>query len=73
MEIPSYVRDISDFLRKIIAVELVQENSYLVSLDLKALYTSIPKEGWKKVSQQPSKANSGNKDNHIFSPYPNNE
>ena len=31
----------SDFLRKINAVELVPDNPYLESLDVKSLYTSI--------------------------------
>ena len=41
-EIPSYVKDTSDFLRNINAVEFVPDNSYLVSLDVKSLYKSIP-------------------------------
>ena len=49
-EIPSYVKDTSDFLRKINAIEFVSDNSYLVSLDIKSLYTSIPNvEGIKTV------------------------
>ena len=36
-EIPSYVKDTSDFLRKINAVEFVPDNSYLVLLDMKSL------------------------------------
>ena len=39
-EIPSKVKDTSDSLQEINAVEFVPENSYLVSLDIK--YTSIP-------------------------------
>ena len=38
-----YVKDISDFLQKINAVEFVPHNSYLISLEL--LYTSIPNAG----------------------------
>ena len=44
-EIPSYVKEASDFLRKLNAVEYVPDNSYLASLD-----TSIPNaEGIKAV------------------------
>ena len=49
-EIPSNVKDTSDFLRKFNAVEFVPDNSYFVSLDVKSLYTSIPNaEGIKAV------------------------
>ena len=77
MEILSYIKDTSDFLRKINAVEFVPDNSYLVSLDVKSLYTSNPNvEGIKAVKMslegQPSKANSGNKSNqNIFRPHSN--
>ena len=40
-DIPSYVKDTSDLLRKINAFEFVPDNSYLESLDVKSLYTSI--------------------------------
>ena len=75
-EIPSYVKDTSDFLPKLNTVEFVPDNSYLVSLKVKSLYTSIPNaesiKGCTKVSQQPSKVNNGNKGNHnIISPHPN--
>ena len=36
-EIPSYVKDTSDFLRKINAVDFVSDKSYLVLLDVKSL------------------------------------
>ena len=49
-EIPSYVQDTSDFLRKINQINFVPDNSYLVSLDGKSLYTNIPNvEGIKPV------------------------
>ena len=38
-----YVKDISDFLQKINAIEFVPHNSYLISLE--SLYTSIPNAG----------------------------
>ena len=43
-QIPSYVKDTTDFLRKIEAKksESVPDNAYLVPLDIKSLYTSIP-------------------------------
>ena len=51
-EIPSYVKDTSDFLRKLNTIKTVPDNSYLVSLDVKSLYTSIPNsEGVKAVKK----------------------
>ena len=41
-EIPSYVQDTTDFVRKINQIDSVPNNSYLVSLDVKSLYTNIP-------------------------------
>ena len=49
-EIPSYVQDTTDFLRKINQINFVPDNSYLVSVDVKSLYTNIPNsEGMKAV------------------------
>ena len=49
-EIPSYVQDTSDFLRKINQINFVPDNSYLVSVDVKSLYSDIPNaEGIKSV------------------------
>ena len=49
-EIPSYVQDTTDFLRKINQINFVPDNSYLVSVDVKSLYTNIPNsEGMKSV------------------------
>ena len=49
-EIPSYVQDKIDFLRKINQIDFVPDSSYLVSLDVKSLYTNIPNaEGLKSV------------------------
>ena len=49
-EIPSYVQDTADFLRKIIQIDFVPDNSYLISLDVKSLRTNIPNaEGIKSV------------------------
>ena len=41
-KIPSYIKDTSEFLRKVKPITEVPENSYLVTLDAKSLYTSIP-------------------------------
>ena len=49
-EIPSYAQDTTDFLRKINQIDFVPDNTYLVSLDVKSLYTNIPNaEGIKSV------------------------
>ena len=46
----SYVQDITDFLRKINKFGFFPNNSYLVPLDVKLLYTNIPNaEGIKSV------------------------
>ena len=41
-KIPSYIKDISDFLRKLKPITEVPVNSHLVTTDLKSLSTSIP-------------------------------
>ena len=44
------VQDITDFLRKINQIDFAPDNSYLVYLDAKLLYTNIPnKEGIKSI------------------------
>ena len=49
-EIPSYIKDTSEFLRKLQPIAEIPENSYLIILDEKSFYTSIPKsEGIKTV------------------------
>ena len=49
-KVPSYVKDTSDLISKVKAVESVTNNSYLVSLDVKSLYTNFPNfEGIKAV------------------------
>ena len=52
-EIPSYVKDTSDFLLKINTVEFGQDNSYLVWLDVKSLYTNIPNAEDIKAVKEP--------------------
>ena len=49
-EMSSYVQDTTDFLRKINQINFVPDNSHLVSLEVKSLYTNIPNaEGIKSV------------------------
>ena len=49
-DIPSYVQDTTDFLRKINQIDFVPDNSYLLSLDVKSLSTNIPNaEGIRSV------------------------
>ena len=38
----SYVKDTTDFIKKIEATDHVSDDSYLVSLDVCSLYTNIP-------------------------------
>ena len=38
---PSHLKDTTYFLRKLDAVKSVPDNTYLVSLDVKSLYTSL--------------------------------
>ena len=49
-EIPCYIKDTNDFLRNLKPITEVPENSYLVTLDVKSLYTSMRNsEGIKAV------------------------
>ena len=41
-QIPSYVKDTNDFINKINAVKSVPKNSYLITMDVRSLYTNIP-------------------------------
>ena len=41
-EIPSYVKDTSNFLYKTNFIDNVPEETYLVTMDGKSLYTDIP-------------------------------
>ena len=51
-EIPSHVKDTTDFLRKINQIDFVPDNLYLVSLDVKSLYINIPNaKGIKSVNK----------------------
>ena len=51
-KLKSYVKDTKDFIKKIEAIDHVSDDSYLVSLDVRSLYTNIPhKEGIEAVKQ----------------------
>ena len=41
-QIPYYVKDTYNFINKISAVKSVPKNSYLVTMDVRSLYTNIP-------------------------------
>ena len=41
-QIPSYVKDTNDFINKINVVKSVPKSSYLVTMDVRSLYTNIP-------------------------------
>ena len=52
-QIPSYVKDTNDFINKINAVKSVPKNSYLVTMDVRSLYTNIPNaEGISAVKRE---------------------
>ena len=51
----SYLKGFTDFIKKIEAIDHVSDDSYLVPLDVRFLYTNIPhKEGIEAVKQKPS-------------------
>ena len=51
-DIPSCVKDTKDFIQKFNQIEEVPEDSLLVALDVKSLYTNIPNnEGIKAVKE----------------------
>ena len=55
----SYVKDTTDFIKKIETIDRVSDDSYLVSLDVRSLYTNIPhKEGIEAVKQKLKKSKS---------------
>ena len=52
----SYVKDTTDFVNKINHIGELPENSYLVTMDVKALYTNIPNdEGLQALKETPDK------------------
>ena len=55
-KLKSYVKDTTDFIKKSEAIGHVSDDSYLVSLDVRSLYTNIPyKEGILNKSLKKSK------------------
>ena len=54
VQIPSYLRDTTDFLRKLLTLETLPPRSILVTLDVSSLYTNIPhNEGMAAPSSKP--------------------
>ena len=59
-KLKSYVKDTTDFIKKIEATNHVSDDSYLVSLDVRSLHTNIPhKEGIEAVEQKLKKSKPG--------------
>ena len=59
-ELKSYVKDSTDFIRKINSMEKVPNNSILVTMDVRSLYTNIPnKEGIEAVETTLKRKNIG--------------
>ena len=40
--LPSYLKDTTDFLNRLNSVQLTEENVYLCTMDITALYTNVP-------------------------------
>ena len=56
-KLKSYVKDTTGFIKKIEAIDHVSDDFYLVSLDVRSLYTNIPhKEGIEAVKQKLKKS-----------------
>ena len=59
-ELKSYVKDSTDFIRKINSMEKIPDNSILVTMDVRSLYTNIPnKEGIEAVETTLKRKNIG--------------
>ena len=59
-ELKSYVKDSTDFIRKLNSMEKISDNSILVTMDLRSLYTNIPnKEGIEAVETTLKRKNIG--------------
>ena len=59
-ELMSYVKDSTDFIRKINSMEKIPDNSIFVTMDVRSLYTHIPnKEGIKAVETTLKRKNIG--------------
>ena len=46
LNLPSFVKDTSDFITKIRGGRFKSKNTFLVTLDVSSLYTNIPHEDW---------------------------
>ena len=52
-KLESYVKDTTEIIKKVEALDQVRDDSYLVSVDVRSLYTNIPyKEGIEAVKQK---------------------
>ena len=51
-EIPSYIKNTQDFLKKLEKVKDIPQESLLVTLDIKSLYTNIPNNKGIKVVKE---------------------
>ena len=59
-ELKSYVKDSTDFIRKINSMEKIPDNGILVTMDVRSLYTNIPnKEGIEAVETTLKRKNIG--------------
>ena len=59
-ELKSYVKDSTDFIRKINSMQKIPDNSILVTMDVRSLYTNIPnKEGIEAVETTLKRKNIG--------------
>ena len=69
-EIPSYVQDTNDVLRKINQIDFVPDNSYLVSLDVKLLCINISNaEGIKFVKTSLEKCSKRNTSTKVITTF----
>ena len=41
-KLPSYVKDTTDFIKKLDGIKTTPDNCYLVTMDVKSLYSNIP-------------------------------
>ena len=59
-KLKSYLKGTTDFIKKIEAIDHVNDDSYLVSLNVRSLYTNMPhKEGTEAVKQKLTKSKPG--------------
>ena len=51
--LPSYIKDTTDFINKINGVQNITEDQFLVTLDVKSLFTNIPNHEGIKAAKEP--------------------